>query len=295
MKQNPFFSVVIPTYNSADFLRCAINSVLKQTFSDYEIIVVDNHSLDHTDQVVASYTDPRIRYLKIHNQGVIAASRNLGIRESYGEWVAFLDADDSWQPQKLARCFQECNEETDIVRHRLLIMRDGQEWKETKTKATGTIDYEELLYGGNCLATSAVLVRKKCLLAIGGFCEKSEFVTVEDYDLWLRLAKMKCKIRLLDDMLGEYYWNENSASKNVERNLKAELAVLHAQFGDGNCTLFRVRKRIAMAYYSAARACQHAGRYREAMHWYITSINVFPLFIRSYAGMGQAVLSILSK
>ena len=97
----PFVSVVIPTYNHAKFLGRALQSVLDQTYPSWEALVIDNHSQDDTNEVVKSFDDPRIRLLKIHNHGVIAASRNLGMREANGEWIAFLDSDDFWYPKKL--------------------------------------------------------------------------------------------------------------------------------------------------------------------------------------------------
>ena len=97
----PLVSVVIPTYNHAHFLGRALQSVIDQTYTNWEVIVIDNHSTDNTDGVVISFSEPRIRLIKINNDGVIAASRNLGIRDAKGDWIAFLDSDDCWYSQKL--------------------------------------------------------------------------------------------------------------------------------------------------------------------------------------------------
>src|SRR5438128_4884423 len=96
-------SVVIPTYNHAHFLAEAIRSVRAQTYRPIEIIVVDNFSTDDTERVVSQIALPSPTYIKFANQGVIAASRNVGIRAAAGEYVAFLDADDIWSPNKLER------------------------------------------------------------------------------------------------------------------------------------------------------------------------------------------------
>jgi len=98
----PLVSVVIPTYNHALFLERALRSVIDQTYSNWEAIVIDNHSNDNTDEVVASFIDKRIKLLKIHNHGSIAKSRNLGINTAKGKWIAFLDSDDLWYKEKLA-------------------------------------------------------------------------------------------------------------------------------------------------------------------------------------------------
>ena len=92
----PTFSVIIPTYNQADFLRLALKSVLDQTLRDFEVIIVNNYSTDHTLEVVEQLNDHRLSVKNFRNHGVIGASRNSGIRASNGEYVAFLDSDDTW-------------------------------------------------------------------------------------------------------------------------------------------------------------------------------------------------------
>ena len=105
---NPFFSVVIPTYNQAQFLKIGLNSVFKQTFKSYEIIVIDNYSNDNTSDIVKK-NKKKIIYKKINNNGVIAKSRNLGIKLSRGKWIAFLDSDDYWDKNKLKKIYQLIN------------------------------------------------------------------------------------------------------------------------------------------------------------------------------------------
>ena len=97
-------SVIIPTYNHANFLSKTLKSVINQTYSNWEAIVIDNHSKDNTDEVVAKFKDSRIILYKIKNNGIIAKSRNLGIEHANGKWIAFLDADDWWYPDKLKTC-----------------------------------------------------------------------------------------------------------------------------------------------------------------------------------------------
>jgi glycosyltransferase involved in cell wall biosynthesis len=104
LSDQPLVSVVIPSYNHANFIGKAVQSVLDQTYNKYEIIVIDNHSNDGTHEIVASFEKKAIiRMLDINNNGIIAASRNMGISAAQGEWVAFLDSDDSWMPDKLEK------------------------------------------------------------------------------------------------------------------------------------------------------------------------------------------------
>ena len=100
---NVFFSVIIPTFNRAEFLKKAIESVYNQTFKNFELIVIDSYSTDKTDQIIQEFEN--IIYKKINKKGNISASRNLGIKSSKGKWIAFLDSDDIWSKDKLQFVF----------------------------------------------------------------------------------------------------------------------------------------------------------------------------------------------
>ena len=120
--------VIIPTYNQADFLREALQSVLDQDFTDWKITVVNNMSTDHTRDVVTEFADPRIRIVDFANHGVIAASRNRALLGSNAEYVAFLDSDDWWNPKKLSTCVSRLDEGADVVCH-------AEEWRsETSSR-----------------------------------------------------------------------------------------------------------------------------------------------------------------
>ena len=100
---NTYFSVVIPTYNNKEYLKKAIQSVLSQSFNEYEIIIVDNFSNDGTEKLVSEINEKKITFVKNNNNGVIARSRNLGINLSKSKWVAFLDSDDTWHHDRLKK------------------------------------------------------------------------------------------------------------------------------------------------------------------------------------------------
>ncbi|MCK4819314.1 glycosyltransferase family 2 protein, partial [bacterium] len=111
----PNVSVIIPTCNRAEYITQAIDSVLAQTYTDYEIIVVDDGSTDNTKEVMEPYMD-RIRYIYQENAGVSAA-RNTGIKAAKGDWVAFLDSDDEWLPGKLAVQIRAVERHPQLVAH----------------------------------------------------------------------------------------------------------------------------------------------------------------------------------
>ena len=119
-------SVIVPTYNRAYCLDRIVQSVLDQTLSDWELILIDNHSSDNTDELVSNYKDPRIKYIKIKNEGVIAASRNKGIRNSSAKYVALLDSDDWWMTDKLEKSIRALDDGADLVYHDFLVSLNNE-------------------------------------------------------------------------------------------------------------------------------------------------------------------------
>jgi glycosyltransferase involved in cell wall biosynthesis len=285
---NALVSVVVPTYNHAHFLGQALQSVANQTYSRWEALVIDNHSHDNTDGVIASFSDPRIRLLKIHNNGVIAASRNLGIREAKGDLIAFLDSDDLWYPAKLERCLQRLDDGYDLVCHGERWLGDGRD-RKVFYGPEHRAAYESLLFDGNCISTSAVVVRREQLEAVGGFREDSDIVTAEDYDLWLRLARHGARIGFVAEILGEFRIHIGNQSRAVLRNMEAVRHVVQwhlAQAGDATFGLrLRARRREAIDYYSGARGLQDTHRHREAWPYFFRALRAWPLVPRFYAAM----------
>lgn len=233
----PFVSVVIPTYNHALFLKRALQSVIDQTYANWEAIVIDNHSRDRTEQVVASFSDPRISLLKIHNKGVIAASRNLGIRVARGEWVAFLDSDDWWKKEKLANSMKN-SINYDLIYHRLRYYSLAD---SSIIRFHGLVDaldisldpYRGILQYGPVLTTSGTIVKKQCIEAVGYFDEADVLVGGEDLDLWFRLASQGCKFCFINDVLG-CYLTGGSHVTSVSRALKINKYLTTKHFSTGH-------------------------------------------------------------
>ncbi|MCL4503557.1 MAG: glycosyltransferase [Deltaproteobacteria bacterium] len=180
-------SVIIPTYNRAALVQEAVASVLAQSFRDFELIVVDDGSTDGTPEVLSPYAS-RLRFLRRENQSGVSAARNTGIAAARGEWLAFLDSDDLWLPEKLARQMAYLEEHPD-----LLICQTEETWvrrgirvnqPQTHRKIGGQIFYQSL---ERCMVSpSAVMLHRRLLAQHGGFDE--ELPAAEDYDLWLRLG-----------------------------------------------------------------------------------------------------------
>lgn len=210
MTTHPTVSVVIPTYNCAEYVGSAVDSVLAQTYAPVEVIVVDDGSTDDTAEILRPYLG-RITFLPQPNRGV-AAARNAGIAHSTGQLVAFLDADDLWHPEKLAEQVRLFEFEPDLgvcftnyapfgeARPYLTGFDRGDGWfyrlprrslgRDAYVLECQSLVKEFILHGTYPCWTSTVVVRRSYLTAAGGFSENwTGYGFVEDIHLWLRLAR----------------------------------------------------------------------------------------------------------
>lgn len=208
----PTVSVIIPTYNSAHYVVEAVESVLAQTWQDFEILVIDDGSTDETEQVMRRYETP-VRYIRQPNGGV-AVARNRGIAESKGKYVAFLDADDTWLPHKLERQietlqrhpqYRACYSALSIVDadlHPLGINRSQRQGSAL----------EDLLTRGNVIATPSSVLCERSLFDVGGFDPKLS--QCADWDMWVRLAA-QTEFLYLDEPLVTYRQHGTNMSRNA--------------------------------------------------------------------------------
>ena len=227
--RNIFFSIVIPTYNQANFLKKAINSILEQSYKNYEIIIVDNYSKDNTSKIVSSFKNKKIRYFKKKNFGIIAKSRNLGIKKAKGKWIALLDSDDSWFPQRLHIIKKIINNQK---KHKVfctdeIILNKNNKiglWRYGPSKSNF---YKQLLTNGNCLSTSSSVVERKFLKNNKIlYKEKKSFVTSEDYDFFLNIAYKTNKFYFINRPLGMHIFHSKSESSKFQKHRKSLYQVL---------------------------------------------------------------------
>lgn len=290
----PRVAVVIPTYNQADYMRECIASVIGQSVADWQMIVVNNFSDDNTESVVAEFNDPRIRQVNFHNNGVIAASRNLGAAETIAPWIAFLDSDDIWRPDKLARCLEAATGETDVIGHGLRMMRDSEIRLLHPSGPVARASFRRMLFDGGCLTPSASLIRREMFERVGGFCEAPEMRTAEDYDLWLRLALANARFAFLDDFLTDYRLHNTNASSSITTHMNATLRIVNHHYQSlerpGVLDALRRRRRHAFVYHGAARNSLRAGDAAGAMGFSWASIKAYPFLPRAYANLGLALM-----
>lgn len=212
----PLISIIIPTFNHARFLSKALESVINQTYKNWEVLVIDNYSTDSTKLVIEKYSDPRISYIKFRNNGIIAKSRNLGILKSKGEWIAFLDSDDWWKSDKLKSCIDLCNSKTDLIYHDLEIRFENKKNIYRKTFRSRKLKkpiFFDLLVNGNAIANSSVIVRKDLIKKVGMINESKSVVAAEDYNTWLKISKLSEQFIYLPKKLGYYFIHNKSTSK----------------------------------------------------------------------------------
>ena len=205
----PFFSVVIPTYNRVDVLSRSIDSVLKQTFIDFELIIIDNGSTDGTQAWLENYyQDSRLTYHYQEGSGSPASPRNKGMLLAKGSWTCLLDSDDMWVDTKLNDIYEVIkNDNLDVVCHNERVFyEDSNSYGNIfKYGPTSRDFYKDMLIFGNRLSTSATSIRTEFLQRNHlAFNESNDFAIVEDYDLWLNLARAGANFKFLSKSLGFY-------------------------------------------------------------------------------------------
>lgn len=252
----PLVTIVIPCFNHGHYLRVTLESVLAQTYMHWEAIVVDDGSTDDTRVVAAQFTDLRIRYTYQENQG-LSAARNTGIRAARGDYLAFLDADDEWEPCFLEACtavLATDRKTAAVVTLTRFIDEKGVALPKLGGQAFRPEKFRDRLLEGGFFPVHAVLVRSDSVRQAGMFNEA--LTSVEDWDLWLRLSTVGAAFRSVPEPLARYRISAGSMSSNAGRMHANRMAVLTKQFGppDGDPFSWPAEKRLgyAFAYRSAA-------------------------------------------
>jgi glycosyltransferase involved in cell wall biosynthesis len=281
-------SIIIPTFNCSSYLKEAIESVRAQTYTDWEIIIVNNYSEDDTVEVVEEFEEDRITLVNYQNHGVIAAARNEGVRYSKGEYIAFLDSDDRWLPNKLSMSLNKLKNEADFVSHGVLHFGDVINWKN-KSQSIKNIkcEYKRLLFGRNWIITSTVVMRRESFDKVGGFTTNSKIITAEDWDLWLRLLNDGCKMHYLAEYLGEYRIHENNASiGNIEKHVAAKLYVLNKHISQQEYLSlwdhFKIRGQKSDFFYGQGRVLQLSSKPKYYFQYFCKSFLLNPLNFRLF-------------
>lgn len=280
----PTVSIIIPTYNRADYLPRAINSVLEQTFEDFELIIVDDASTDETPQIVRRYTDDRIHYIQFEeNQGANAA-RNAGIRAADGEFIALLDSDDAFRPRHLEVTtdrLQCAPSECAGVFTSFAYIKDGEMFNVSYVPE-GIISYEEMQgnpIGGFC----AMMFRPSVFNEVG--MPDEHFAYCDDLEFFLRILRQHTLIGINEILFDCFVHNERMSSE-PELKLRGYEKILK-KHGDNLPPLF-------MGYIHYARALTYAehGELRAARREFLRAIRANPKKLRYYYHLGATLFGV---
>ncbi len=256
------------------YIQSSVNSVLSQTFKDFELIIIDDGSTDKTKKVVGEFDDPRINYYYQSHTGLPAKARNNGINRTNGKYIAFLDGDDTWHPEKLSRCLEIFNNypEVDLVcNDEMMTDSSGNVIKNLSYGPYVPKMFRRLLFRGNYLSTSATVVRKELIPEDGFlFRENPEFFTVEDYDLWLRLSK-KYTFFFIPEVLGEYMLHDRNISSNIEKHYKNLITMLKKNFKEyeekKKFDFFLINVRVSRTYFILVRHFARKGNIKKTLEY----------------------------
>jgi glycosyltransferase involved in cell wall biosynthesis len=290
-KAMPRVSTIIPCYNRAKYICQAIDSALAQKDVDQEVIVVDDGSTDNTWELLERYGG-RIRKFRQANAGPYRA-RNHGAEVATGEWLAFLDSDDEWLPEKLAKQLAVADESKHLIytnRYNFGELRGAKELYSDNVKLWEGDIFEPLLLG-NFITTSSVLMRKSWFERLGGFDDDPQMIVIKDWDLWLRYAA-EGLVGLCWEPLTRWRLHPEAITNNPERGATGRLIVIQRAFAlpRGQRLSGRAKRQILSSVWQCS-ACHAAPTHPgKAIWWYLRSAAYSPLQLAPYKGIVKCCL-----
>jgi glycosyltransferase involved in cell wall biosynthesis len=291
----PKVSVVIPAYNAMTYLPETVESVLRQTFTDFEVLIIDDGSPDQVVQWASQLSDSRVKLISQKNQGLPGA-RNTGIAHAQGEYIAFLDADDLWEPTKLekqVRCLDE-NPAVGLV-HTWMVLVDEQGKSTGKVMPSNAEGHVwKQLAERNAIACPSVVVRRCCFERVGVFDRNLR--SLEDWDMWIRIAA-QYPFAVIKEPLAYYRQLSGSMSKNCQVMEESFRTVIERIFQSAPSDLLYLKNRT----YGHANLClawkalQSADRnYKLALQFRQQAISHFPelRYSREYIRLSLAIAAL---
>jgi GT2 family glycosyltransferase len=292
---NALVTAVIIVYNGEAYVGRALASVLAQTHTNLEVIVVDDASTDGSCAVVEGFTDPRVRLLRREQNGGIGSARNVGISAARGAWVAFLDCDDRWAPQKIERQLARALARPDaglVYAWATVESEAGQVVGEYQSRVEGQVLPE--LLRSNCISGSAssAMVRRDALAAVGGFDESLR--SAEDWDMWLRISAAY-PVACVPEPLVLLTRRGSSTSGNPRRMEQNSVLVLERAFATFARQHRRQRRRArAWVHFLAGVELENQGQYLPAAARYLQTLGWKPASLRAVVGLFRVLFRSLA-
>lgn len=209
----PLISVILPVYNASRFLAEAIESILSQTFTDFELIIINDGSTDDSQTIIDQFTDKRIRVFQKPNTGLIH-TLNLGVSYSRANWIARMDADDISSPIRFEEQIKYIKDEVAVIGSQaFFIDENGKVYGNTKLPVTHNEILSKLINQVSNIIHPSVIINKKMLEKVGGYDSKMQ--VAEDYDLWLRISNIGTIINVNENLLSLRKHGNNISSNNL--------------------------------------------------------------------------------
>jgi len=230
-------TVVIPTFNRSQELVRALESLVAQTDRDFEVIICDDGSTENIAQAIKQFDSVlHLQLLRIDNSGGPARPRNIATEAATTRWISYLDSDDWWFPTRIERIKAALSGDCDVLYHSLLVER-GDRDSSARPSHGGRIGEPlrvrdplmHMIRFGNPLPTSATVVRREAIQALGGFEESRELASVEDFDAWLRLVAKGYRVKYLDEVLGAYWVGSDQISVFNVRQMERQRRLFERQ------------------------------------------------------------------
>ena len=282
--KNPTVSVIIPTYNRAHLMGRSIQSVLNQTYQDFELIIVDDGSTDNTDDIIKEFQkkDGRIKYIRHEKNKGGSAARNTGIKAARGEYVAFQDSDDEWLLEKLEkqmRIFKDVSAEVGIVYTDMWRICGGEKtyWHSPVIKPKDGIVYNQALDRfmelGTGIGIQSAIIRRKCFNIVGMFDEA--FHRFIDLELFIRLSKYY-HFYHINEPLVNYYNTENGISSNNGALIEAYELI----FKKYSNNIVKNRKSLAKYQYLVGNILCQNDKMTQGRAYLLKAVKLYPLNIK---------------
>jgi teichuronic acid biosynthesis glycosyltransferase TuaG len=277
MRENLKVSVLMPAYNAEKYIGESISSVLSQTYSNLEVIVVNDGSKDNTESVVMAcmQKDPRIKYFRQEN-GRQGKARNAAMRLATGDLIALLDSDDLWDPNKIEVQIEKMQaENVDFIFSNTRILYedlDPQKPNDQLIKdlsggmVTGKYsgkDMFALLIDSNRIVTQTSMFKRECIEKAGGFEEELKYQNCEDYELWLRMAFGGCSFYGMKEILATYRRHGQNSTNEVISQLRPEINVINKLFNKGMISVKQRDKTVSWLTRVLCLSLFNAGKYHE--------------------------------
>jgi len=293
-------SVIIPTFDRAAKLKRCLESLKQQTYKNFDVYVCDDGSTDETPKIVSQFENfLDINFISSEHFGGPARARNNGIHYSSADYIAFLDSDDAWHPEKLFRVAPYLNQGYDVIYHDMRIINDEiplQMYPISKSRDLISPIFNDLIFKGNPIINSSVVARKDLLINIGGINENRNLIGWEDYYTWIRLSQVTENFYYLKEVLGNYYVGGISLSVNSISKEGILLDLIRNEFIQNYETRFS-KKNLSTFYFRQANIeCENLHSSKMFKHLNeLLRINPSPAYLIRTIGLLVKYTAMISK